>query len=99
MTVQDPSSANASAGPAPQQHGSVPRLRLSESQLTPAETAIEVLREVRCKALAMYGPCMAASLTVIHVMARREVETAPWSWSEKARVLAELSRLMGSAAA
>lgn len=90
-----------SAADRPSAHHSTPQsipgggLRLCESALSPTETAVEILREARARALAIYGPCFASSVAVIAGMARREVETSSLAWPQKKRVLEALMAMVG----
>jgi hypothetical protein len=84
--------------------GQFPPLRLAGVQdaspraetiasITAAITAEELLRDARRAILDLYGPCCAASLTLVRAWATRLAETRPMPLANRRALLAELQDL------
>jgi 3-deoxy-D-arabino-heptulosonate 7-phosphate (DAHP) synthase len=58
-------------------------------------SASDLLRAARRRVLVIYGPCAAASPTVVVAMARRDIESSNLPVAPRARLLAELAALAG----
>ncbi|MFO0829710.1 MAG: hypothetical protein U0572_16335 [Phycisphaerales bacterium] len=69
-----------------------PARRISGPRSTP--TAVDLLRSARQRVLTMYGPCAAASPTVLASMARRTTELMDLPAGPKTDLLAELESLL-----
>jgi hypothetical protein len=57
-------------------------------------TAEELLRDARRAILDLYGPCCAASLTLVRAWATRLAETRPMPLANRRALLAELQDLL-----
>jgi hypothetical protein len=63
------------------------------ASITAAITAEELLRDARRAILDLYGPCCAASLTLVRAWATRLAETRPMPLANRRALLAELQDL------